>query len=59
MGDSSSAHGSPLPEAEVSATKLVYGWPHETFLLLDEALSHLREQLPATLVCSTRRRKRC
>ena len=27
--DSCSAHGPPLGQAEVSATKLVYGWPDE------------------------------
>jgi transketolase len=36
--DSSSAHGSPLGEDEVKATKEVYGWPvDETFYVPDEA----------------------
>ncbi len=36
--DSSAAHGSPLGEDEVKATKEVYGWPvDETFYVPDEA----------------------
>jgi transketolase len=42
--DTHSAHGSPLGEDEVKATKEVYGWPtDETFLVPDEALEHFRE----------------
>jgi transketolase len=42
--DSSSAHGSPLGEDEVKATKEFYGWPaDETFRVPDEAMEHFRE----------------
>ncbi|CAE8590355.1 unnamed protein product, partial [Polarella glacialis] len=34
--DSFSAHGTPLGEAEVRATKHIYGWPDEKFLVPDE-----------------------
>lgn len=29
--DSNSAHGSPLGDAEIAATKAIYGWPHGPF----------------------------
>jgi transketolase len=42
--DTHSAHGSPLGEDEVKATKEAYGWPpDETFRVPDEALEHFRE----------------
>ncbi len=38
------AHGSPLGEDEVRATKVVYGWPpDEHFLVPPEVVSHLAE----------------
>jgi transketolase len=42
--DTSSAHGSPLGEDEVKATKEAYGWPpDETFRVPDDALEHFQE----------------
>ena len=42
--DSFEAHGSPLGEAEVKATKEKLGWPLEpAFFLPDDALAHFRE----------------
>ena len=42
--DTFEAHGSPLGEAEVKATKEKLGWPLEpTFFLPDDALAHFRE----------------
>ena len=42
--DTSSAHGSPLGEDEVRATKEAYGWPaDETFRVPDEAREPFRE----------------
>jgi transketolase len=42
--DTSSAHGSPLGEDEVRATKEAYGWdPDKTFYVPDEALEHFRK----------------
>ncbi len=44
--DSFEAHGSPLGEAEVKATKENLGWPAEpAFLLPDDALAHFRRAL--------------
>mmetsp|Transcript_4845 Transcript_4845/g.13198 ORF Transcript_4845/g.13198 Transcript_4845/m.13198 type:complete len:743 (+) Transcript_4845:91-2319(+) len=43
--DTFSAHGAPLGEAEVSATKAIYGWPDEKFLVPETVLSHFRGQL--------------
>eukprot|EP00933_Yihiella_yeosuensis_P026162 TRINITY_DN20298_c0_g1_i1.p1 TRINITY_DN20298_c0_g1~~TRINITY_DN20298_c0_g1_i1.p1 ORF type:complete len:711 (-),score=121.64 TRINITY_DN20298_c0_g1_i1:406-2463(-) len=43
--DSFSAHGTPLGEAEVSATKHIYGWPDAKFLVPDEVKKHLRDQM--------------
>ena len=41
--DTHSAHGSPLGEDEVKATKEVYGWPpDETFYVPDERARALR-----------------
>ncbi|WP_028028373.1 transketolase [Gemmobacter nectariphilus] len=31
--DSASAHGSPLGDAEIAATKEIYGWPHGPFVI--------------------------
>jgi transketolase len=42
--DTSSAHGSPLGEDEVKATKEAYGWPaDETFYVPDEAREPFKE----------------
>src|SRR5947209_1717537 len=42
--DTSSAHGSPLGEDEVRATKEAYGWdPDKQFYVPEEALAHFRE----------------
>lgn len=42
--DTASAHGSPLGEDEVSATKRVYGWPeNEKFLVPGEVAAHMRK----------------
>jgi transketolase len=42
--DTSSAHGSPLGEDEVKATKEVYGWPTDkTFYVPDEAREPFKE----------------
>ena len=42
--DTAAAHGAPLGEEEVRATKRRYGWPEdETFLVPDRARSHMRE----------------
>ncbi|MEA2391175.1 MAG: transketolase [Solirubrobacteraceae bacterium] len=42
--DTSSAHGSPLGDDEVRATKEAYGWdPDKKFFVPDEALAHFRE----------------
>ncbi|CAE8656342.1 unnamed protein product, partial [Polarella glacialis] len=43
--DSFSAHGTPLGEAEVRATKHIYGWPDEKFLVPDEVVTHFRSQM--------------
>jgi len=43
--DSHKAHGAPLGEAEVSATKAVYGWPDTKFLVPDDVCAHFRGQL--------------
>jgi transketolase len=44
--DSAEAHGSPLGEAEVAATKVRYGWdPQRFFHIPDEALSLFRQEV--------------
>jgi len=43
--DTFTAHGTPLGDAEISATKAIYGWPDESFLVPDEVVAHLRGQL--------------
>jgi transketolase len=44
--DSPEAHGSPLGEAEIRATKKVMGWPQEeTFRVPPEVSAHMRETL--------------
>jgi len=44
--DSYKAHGSPLGEQDVAATKKNLGWPLEpTFLVPDDALAHFRDAL--------------
>ncbi|MFN4057566.1 MAG: transketolase [Roseinatronobacter sp.] len=40
--DSSSAHGSPLGDAEIAATKAVYGWPYGPFEIPADILSAWR-----------------
>lgn len=41
----SGAHGSPLGDEEISATKKGYGWPDEKFYVPDGVLEHFRETL--------------
>ncbi|MGD8495785.1 MAG: transketolase [Gemmatimonadales bacterium] len=42
--DTSAAHGSPLGEEEVAATKRVYGWPEDArFLVPERAKRHMSE----------------
>ncbi len=41
--DTSSAHGSPLGEDEVKATKEAYGWPDKDFYVPDEAREPFKE----------------
>jgi transketolase len=44
--DSAEAHGSPLGEAEVAATKVRYGWdPQRFFHIPDEALALFRQEV--------------
>mmetsp|Transcript_118181 Transcript_118181/g.294820 ORF Transcript_118181/g.294820 Transcript_118181/m.294820 type:complete len:745 (+) Transcript_118181:73-2307(+) len=43
--DTFTAHGTPLGETEVSATKQIYGWPDEKFVVPEQALRHFRDQL--------------
>lgn len=43
--DHFSAHGTALGEQEVSATKAVYGWPDEKFLVPPELAEHFKEQM--------------
>jgi transketolase len=44
--DTAKAHGSPLGEEEVGATKDFYGWPREAkFLVPEKALAHMRQAL--------------
>ncbi|MGA2067204.1 MAG: transketolase [Thermoguttaceae bacterium] len=46
--DTADAHGAPLGEEEVRATKLVYGWPPDAkFLVPPEVPAHFREHLGA------------
>lgn len=45
--DSFTAHGAPLGPDEVKATKKIYGWSHEPFVVPDEVLSHIRGQMDA------------
>ena len=39
------AHGSPLGDAEIAATKAVYGWPAETFFVPPEVPEHFQATL--------------
>nr|WP_111298114.1 transketolase [Paracoccus saliphilus] len=41
--DSSKAHGSPLGRDEIAATREVYGWSHEPFVIPDQILSDWRK----------------
>eukprot|EP00931_Biecheleriopsis_adriatica_P066256 TRINITY_DN40650_c0_g1_i1.p1 TRINITY_DN40650_c0_g1~~TRINITY_DN40650_c0_g1_i1.p1 ORF type:complete len:756 (+),score=143.12 TRINITY_DN40650_c0_g1_i1:173-2269(+) len=43
--DTFSAHGTPLGEKEVSATKAIYGWPDQKFLVPEEVRTHFQKQL--------------
>lgn len=45
--DHFSAHGTPLGKKEVSATKAIYGWPDEEFLVPEAVTSHLQAQMAA------------
>ena len=40
--DTSGAHGSPLGDAEIAATKAIYGWPHGPFEVPADILSAWR-----------------
>ena len=41
--DTAGAHGSPLGPDEIKATKEIYGWPHDAFVIPDAVLSAWRE----------------
>ncbi|WBU58922.1 transketolase [Paracoccus albus] len=41
--DTSGAHGSPLGEEEIAATRRAYGWDHAEFVIPDDILSQWRE----------------
>jgi len=43
--DHFSAHGTPLGEQDVSATKARYGWPDQKFLVPNEVAAHFRSQM--------------
>ncbi|CAJ1332943.1 unnamed protein product [Effrenium voratum] len=43
--DSFHAHGTPLGDKEVTATKHIYNWPDEKFLVPAEVKTHFRDQL--------------
>jgi transketolase len=43
--DTHGAHGAPLGDQEISATKKIYGWPDEKFLVPNDVLEHFRGQL--------------
>ncbi|CAJ1406936.1 unnamed protein product [Effrenium voratum] len=45
MQDSFHAHGTPLGEKEVAATKHIYNWPDEKFLVPEEVVGHFRQQM--------------
>eukprot|EP00932_Pfiesteria_piscicida_P022091 SRR837773.8858.p1 GENE.SRR837773.8858~~SRR837773.8858.p1 ORF type:complete len:720 (-),score=256.16 SRR837773.8858:25-2154(-) len=45
--DTFTAHGSPLGVGEVSATKAIYKWPDQPFLVPDSVLQHFRSQMEA------------
>jgi len=45
--DSFHAHGTPLGDKEVTATKHIYNWPDERFLVPDEVRTHFRSQMAA------------
>ena len=40
--DTSGAHGSPLGAEEIAATRLAYGWEHESFIVPDDILADWR-----------------
>jgi transketolase len=45
--DTAKAHGSPLGEDEIRATKDFYGWPRDAkFLVPEEASAHMRKMVP-------------
>lgn len=43
--DSFHAHGTPLGDKEVTATKHIYNWPDEKFLVPEEVKTHFRNQM--------------
>lgn len=43
--DSFHAHGTPLGDKEVTATKHIYNWPDEKFLVPEEVKKHFRIQM--------------
>jgi len=45
--DHFSAHGTPLGKPEVSATKNIYQWPDEEFLVPSELADHFQKQMAA------------
>jgi len=45
MQDHFHAHGTPLGEKEVTATKHIYNWPDEKFLVPEEVTKHFRQQM--------------
>ncbi len=45
--DSSAAHGSPLGDEEVAATKRVYGWPEDARFLVPDEVAAWREEMVA------------
>ncbi len=53
------AHGEPLGEDEVRATKEALGWPLEpAFYIPDEALAHFRQAIPRGQACEADWRRR-
>ncbi|CAK9057154.1 unnamed protein product [Durusdinium trenchii] len=43
--DSFHAHGTPLGDKEVTATKHIYNWPDEKFLVPEAVTQHFRDQM--------------
>lgn len=47
MQDSFTAHGTPLGHDEIAATKDIYGWPDQKFLVPDQVKKHFQGQMAA------------